>query len=265
MHPDRIADAGERVVVEGRYRARYLPTGLDEDAQFCHIWGLRNGQITSFQQYVDTAHVRAVMGAPTLPAPRPLTVFDNPDGIDATWRHHQARDGFEIASVRAHGDGHRLTGHTCATEDGTAWSVGYVIDVDAHWRTIRAELTELSLGRRTTMTIESDRTGHWSVDGSPIALVDGCIDIDLESSALTNAIFLHRTQPSSPDVHSAPVAFVRRAPLRVERVDQTYQPPSAKRSNSYRYRSPAYDTDIELDFDRHGLVLTYPGLATRHS
>jgi ketosteroid isomerase-like protein len=264
--PTRISDAGDRVVVEGRYRARYLPTGLDEDAEFCHLWTLHDGRITSFQQYVDTAQVRAVMGAPPTPLLPSRPVFDDPDGIDATWRHLDARDGFEIASLRSLGDGHRLTGHTSAVEDGTAWSVGYVIDVDAHWRTVRADLTELSAGRHTTMTIESDRAGHWLVDGTPAPSVAGCIDIDLESSALTNTIFLHRTRPTSPHPHHAPAAFVRCAPLRVERVDQTYRPTGPDRSTiTYRYRSPAYDTDIELHFDRHGLVLDYPGLATRHA
>jgi ketosteroid isomerase-like protein len=264
--PTRMLDAGDHVVVEGRYSARYAATQLTEDAQFCHIWELRNGQITSFQQYVDTAQLRAVMGITTPAHDRQPTLFGNPDGVDATWIHRGARTGFEIATVRAHGDGHRLVGHTSATEDGAAWAVGYVIDLDAHWRTIGARLTETIGAGDTTMTIESDRAGQWTVDGTPVPELDGCIDIDLESSALTNTIFLHRVQPSSPHVHDAPAAFIRCAPLRAQRIEQTYQLTERNDSHiSYGYTSPAYDTDVALRFDPYGLVTDYPGLAVRHS
>ncbi len=54
-HPERITDAGDTVVVEGRYKGTVKATGIDVDAQFAHVWGLSDGKITSFQQYTDTA------------------------------------------------------------------------------------------------------------------------------------------------------------------------------------------------------------------
>ena len=129
-----------------------------------------------------------------------------------------------------------------------------------------AELTETRHGHQTTLIVRSDRAGHWTVDGAPCSDLDGCIDIDLESSALTNTIFLHRVQPSSTDVHDAPAAFIRCAPLRAERLEQTYR---LRRQDehgvSYAYTSPAYETYVDLHFDVDGLVLDYPGLAVRHS
>jgi len=56
-------DAGDRVVVECRYTGVYKATGKHLDAQVCHVWKLGNGKITSFQQYIDTAQLRDVMGA----------------------------------------------------------------------------------------------------------------------------------------------------------------------------------------------------------
>jgi len=55
--PQRFHDAGESVVVEGRY------TGKELDARVCHVWTLREGKLARFQQYVDTAQLCAVMGA----------------------------------------------------------------------------------------------------------------------------------------------------------------------------------------------------------
>ena len=61
--PETLHDAGDRVVMEGRYTGTHRGTGQQLDAQVCHVWTLRDGKVTRFQQYVDTARLRAVMGA----------------------------------------------------------------------------------------------------------------------------------------------------------------------------------------------------------
>lgn len=60
--PKEFHDAGDTVVVEGRYSGTYKATGRHLDAQMAHIWRLRDGKVTSFQQYVDTVHLQEVMG-----------------------------------------------------------------------------------------------------------------------------------------------------------------------------------------------------------
>ena len=32
------------------------------DAQVCHVWDIKDGEVTRFQQYLDTAKVQNVMG-----------------------------------------------------------------------------------------------------------------------------------------------------------------------------------------------------------
>lgn len=61
--PSRFHDAGETVTVEARYTGTYRSTGKPLDAQVCHVWTLRGGKLARFQQYVDTAQLREVMGA----------------------------------------------------------------------------------------------------------------------------------------------------------------------------------------------------------
>lgn len=63
VSPLSFHDAGEHVVVEGRYTGTYRATGKRLDAQVCHVWTLRDGRIVRFQQYVDTAQLHSVMGA----------------------------------------------------------------------------------------------------------------------------------------------------------------------------------------------------------
>lgn len=50
-------DAGETIITRGRYDGRYKSTGRSIHAQFVHVWWLRDGKVTRFQQYVDTLQV----------------------------------------------------------------------------------------------------------------------------------------------------------------------------------------------------------------
>jgi len=50
------------VVVEARYTGAHNETGKSLDAQVCHVWRVRDGKITSFQLFVDTAQLQDVMG-----------------------------------------------------------------------------------------------------------------------------------------------------------------------------------------------------------
>ncbi|MEJ2481821.1 MAG: nuclear transport factor 2 family protein [Gemmatimonadota bacterium] len=62
VHPKTYHDAGDVVAVECRYTGKNHATGKDLDAQVCHIWTLRDGKVTRFQQYVDTAGLQDAMG-----------------------------------------------------------------------------------------------------------------------------------------------------------------------------------------------------------
>ena len=58
-----LLDAGDTVVALGRYNAKNKETGSEINAQFAHVWSLRDGKAAAFQQYADTAQVaRAIAG-----------------------------------------------------------------------------------------------------------------------------------------------------------------------------------------------------------
>ena len=63
VHPRSFHDAGDSVIVEARYSGTYKATGRSMDAQVCHIWDVKDGKVSRFQQYLDTAKVQDVMGA----------------------------------------------------------------------------------------------------------------------------------------------------------------------------------------------------------
>lgn len=63
VHPEHFHDAGGTVVVEGRYTGTHKATNKTLDAQVCHVWTIQDGKVARFQQFVDTAQLRDVMGA----------------------------------------------------------------------------------------------------------------------------------------------------------------------------------------------------------
>ena len=63
VHPRAFHGAGDSVIVEARYTGTFKPTGKSMDTQVCHVWDIKDGKVTRFQQYVDTAKLHDVMGS----------------------------------------------------------------------------------------------------------------------------------------------------------------------------------------------------------
>jgi hypothetical protein len=189
----------------------------------------------------------------------------------AAWRHVAARTGFEVVFFRPleggpFDGGHRIEGCTTAVEDLQTWVVDYAIDVDDGWITRRARITSRSAAGVRHTLLEADGRGDWLIDGAPAPHLGGCLDVDLESSALTNAFPVHRMRLAVGAGSAAPAAFVRAVDLAVERLDQHYtRTPDGDASGDprYDYAAPIFDVSCRLVYDKSGLVLDYPGLAVR--
>jgi uncharacterized protein len=178
----------------------------------------------------------------------------------AAWRHLDARQGFEVAFLRERDGGALIEGCTTAVEDGEPWIVEYVIELDALGHARHARVVGRARAGRYERTLASDGTGHWRVDDVARPELDGCLDVDLESSALTNAFPIRRLALAIGAGAQAPAAYVRALDLRVERLTQHYQRIDER---SYDYESPAFGFRAVLRYDAHGLAIDYPGIAIR--
>jgi hypothetical protein len=63
LTPEHFIDGGDTIVVEGRYRGMMKSTRKRVDAQFAHVWRLRDGKVIRFQQYTDTKQWAAAAGS----------------------------------------------------------------------------------------------------------------------------------------------------------------------------------------------------------
>ncbi len=183
----------------------------------------------------------------------------------AAWQHRDARAGFEVVFLSGHEGGHHFVGTTAAVEGGGPWAVHYEIALDRDWRTRSAYVTSRSGAVPCTeLTLESDGSGHWRIDGVPADHLDGCLDVDLEASVLTNAFPVHRLGLQIGAQAAAPAAYVRAPDLGVERLEQRYTRLGDDGAHQeYNYAAPAFEFECELLYDDRGLLLDYPGIATR--
>jgi hypothetical protein len=105
---------------------------------------------------------------------------------------------------------------------------------------------------------------HWRVDGEAASHLDGCLDVDLESSAMTNALPVHRLGLRVGARAPSAAAYVRALDLSVGRLDQDYlRCTDEGRHHRYDYAAPVFDFGCRLVYDESGLVLDYPGIAIR--
>ena len=110
----------------------------------------------------------------------------------AAWRHRDARVGFEVAFFARIADGLRVDGHTAAVEEGEPFAVRYEIVLDEGFRTRSATIVGRSATGPAERRVEADGEGGLRIDGTPDPALDGCLDIDLEASAMTNAFPVRR-------------------------------------------------------------------------
>ena len=59
--PDELIDAGDTVVVLGKYSGKYKATGRSFQANFAHVWKVREGKAIKFVQYTDTLKVQEAL------------------------------------------------------------------------------------------------------------------------------------------------------------------------------------------------------------
>lgn len=97
------------------------------------------------------------------------------------------------------------------------------------------------------------------MDGVAAPHLDGLLDVDLEASACTNTLPVHRLTMPTGQVVTAAAVYVQAFDLVVRRLDQTY-----RRLDEHRF---AYTSEggfaAVLTYDDAGLVVDYPGIAAR--
>ena len=167
------------------------------------------------------------------------------------FRHIGVRDGFEVAWFTPPT---LLRGGSTFVEGGAGHHIAYEITLAPDGSTSTATIR--SLDRTIAMTRAGDT---WLIDGVTRPDLSECPDVDLESSAVTNALPVARLGLEVGETARALAAWVR-ADLTVERLDQTYTRLDERR---YDYLSHYDGFRAVLEYGADGLIVHYPGIAIR--
>jgi hypothetical protein len=141
---------------------------------------------------------------------------------------------------------------------GSTYHLDYGLETGPELFTRRLVVTVKDAdGERGILLERSEEDNTWTVNGDPLPLVEGALDIDLALSPLTNYMPAARLGDEPRD-HV--MAWVDVPSLEVIRSPQRYEPMEQRR---VRYVSLDSDFTAELDLDADGFVIHYPGLAGR--
>lgn len=142
--------------------------------------------------------------------------------------------------------------------DGVPVRVGYRLTTDAAGRTTELTVTVTTSAGTREVGLHGDGDGRWHDNhGTRLAHLDGCIDVDLSHTPLTNTLPVRRLDLAVGASAQLVAAYVRVPELALSAVAQTYTClDRSERGGRYRYRSGTFVTDLEIDSD--GFVLDYP-------
>ena len=165
--------------------------------------------------------------------------------------------GHEICQLVTSAEGWRLSGVALVAHDGRPCRLDYEILCDASWETRSAHIWGHIGGAPADLVVVCAPNRTWSVNGSVVPLLDGCIDIDLGFSPSTNLLPVRRLTLSVGERAAVRAAWVRFPNLGLEVLEQSY---TRIGPLAYRYESANGAFTRDLSVDANGFVLEYPGL-----
>jgi hypothetical protein len=167
--------------------------------------------------------------------------------------------GWETVSLTQVPTGWEIDGRYVGRHEGHAVAADYKLMLDAHWVTVRLDAAWGIGPARRAMTL--DRLGtRWHVDGTPRPDLDGCIDVDIRWTPLTNSLPIRRLGLPENATRDVDIAWIAEGDLTIHRAPQRYTRTGA---NTWRFESLDTGFLADLQVDDDGFVIDYPGFFRR--
>ena len=170
------------------------------------------------------------------------------------WRHlWREGDGSEVVELHDR----RAVGRIRAPAGTEPFEIDYDVRWETDWRTRVLEY-RLSPERRYMILFAAD--ARWTVDGMRRVDLDGCLDVDLWPTPLTNTLAIRRILAEGRTEATSRVAWVDAFEGTVAAREQRYTRLAPDR---WRFESLDDGFSAELVVDEEGFVVEYPGFFTR--
>lgn len=149
-----------------------------------------------------------------------------------------------------------LEGTAVFSNDQQPCGLAYIIACDLDWNTLRGSVSGWVGNQDINIELTVDEYHHWRLNGKPESVVDGCVDLDLNFSPVTNLLPIRRLNLGIGDEAEVKAAWLRFPSFELEPLVQVYTRLDEFR---YRYSSSGGEFVRELTVNEVGFVTDYPG------
>jgi len=160
--------------------------------------------------------------------------------------------------------GFSANGLVLVVKENVPYRIRYTVSCDISWH-VREVHVELLNGHASEIHLKSDGKGHWTTSNhEQVALLDGCIDVDISATPFTNTLAIQRLGLAVGEVAEIAVAYINVPTMQVTAVKQRYTyMESNDDGEHYQYAGYPSGYQAELVVDRNKLVIAYPELFMR--
>ena len=169
------------------------------------------------------------------------------------WRRLD-RLGMEAASIEHGNPNWHLQGTVLLVDDGRPCRLDYAVVCDSAWRTLWARVNGWIGRTQVNQRVARNLAGEWRQNGLVCPEVQGCLDVDLAFTPMTNLLPVRRLDLPIGASATVRAAWLRFPDLALVPLEQTYTRESERR---YRYESGGGTFTAPLELDEAGLVLRY--------
>lgn len=182
-------------------------------------------------------------------------MFDNDEKEAASvlWQRFDGT-GLEAARVYGDDDGWYLDGAAIFEFEGKPVRLDYLVECDTEWLTAFVHIDGWIGDEIIDIDIEATQGDTWLINDEEISSVQGCKDIDLNFSPITNTLPLRRLEMQVGETKHVRAAWLKFPSFELEPLDQTYTRVDA---DTIRYES-SNGFAAELKIDSNGVVKSYP-------
>ncbi len=160
--------------------------------------------------------------------------------------------------------GFTANGLILAVKENIPYRMGYTIHCDTAWhvREVRVEILDSSAPQ---IHLKANGKGHWTTGtGERVALLDGCIDVDISATPFTNTIAIQRLGLAVGEVAEITAAYIKVPEMQITAVKQRYTyVENNDDGEHYQYAGYPSRYQAELVVDRNKLIIAYPELFMR--
>jgi hypothetical protein len=165
--------------------------------------------------------------------------------------------GYEACRLLSTESDWRLEGTAVFAHEGQPCRLDYRILCNPAWETLSANVDGWLGDTVVDIQIKTDGNGQWWLNETEQPQVMGCTDVDLNFSPSTNLLPIRRLNLGIGQAADVKAAWLRFPTFKLEPLPQRY---SRLSEHTYRYESAGGRFVADLNVNRAGFVVDYPGL-----